>query len=109
MCVSRGRPDRNRPAKRVPRGRVATPAPAARTGARFRLQLLHHGGRPGADAANEPDQEAGQPCPASDVTEVYAADWTREQLRDSAQRIADRIDDLIADGAAHTPNVPSVG
>ena len=30
-----------------------------------------------------------------DVTEGYAADWTVEQLREPAQRIADRIDDLI--------------
>ena len=29
-----------------------------------------------------------------DVTEGYAADWTTEQLRESAQRIADRIDEL---------------
>ena len=28
-----------------------------------------------------------------DVTEGYAADWTMEQLRESAQRIADRIDE----------------
>ena len=33
-----------------------------------------------------------------DVTEGYASDWTGEQLRDAAQRIADRIDDLIAGG-----------
>ena len=33
-----------------------------------------------------------------DVTEGYAADWTMEQLRDAAQRIADRIDTLIRDG-----------
>ena len=31
----------------------------------------------------------------SDVTEGYAADWTVEQLRDPAQRIADRIDELM--------------
>ncbi len=30
----------------------------------------------------------------SDVTERYAADWTVEQLREPAQRIADRIDEL---------------
>ena len=30
-----------------------------------------------------------------DVTEGYAADWTVEQLRESAQRIADRIDELM--------------
>ena len=29
-----------------------------------------------------------------DVTEGYAADWTVEQLREPAQRIADRIDEL---------------
>ena len=31
----------------------------------------------------------------SDVTEGYAADWTVEQLRKPAQRIADRIDELV--------------
>ena len=30
-----------------------------------------------------------------DVTEGYAADWTMEQLRDAAQRIADTIDEFI--------------
>lgn len=30
----------------------------------------------------------------SDVTEGYAADWTAEQLREPAQRVADRIDEL---------------
>ncbi len=30
-----------------------------------------------------------------DVTEGYAADWTMDQLRDAAQKIADRIDELI--------------
>ena len=32
----------------------------------------------------------------SDVTEGYAADWTVEQLRAPAQRVADRIDELMA-------------
>ncbi len=31
----------------------------------------------------------------SDVTEGYAAVWTVEQLREPAQRIADRIDELM--------------
>ena len=31
----------------------------------------------------------------SDVTEGYAADWTVEQLRESSQRVADRIDELM--------------
>ena len=31
----------------------------------------------------------------SDVTEGYAADWTVEQLREPAQRMADRIDELM--------------
>ena len=35
---------------------------------------------------------------SQDVTEGYAADWTMEQLRDAAQRIADRIDELIRAG-----------
>ena len=30
-----------------------------------------------------------------DVTERYAADWTMAQLRESAQRAADRVDMLI--------------
>ena len=30
-----------------------------------------------------------------DITEGYAADWTVEQLRDPAQRVADRIDELM--------------
>ena len=39
----------------------------------------------------------------NDVTEGYAADWTVGQLREPAQRIADRIDELI------TGSVPSNG
>ena len=34
-------------------------------------------------------------APASDITEGYTADWTIEQLRQAAQRIADRIDSLM--------------
>ncbi len=30
-----------------------------------------------------------------DITEGYAADWTVEQLREPAQRMADRIDALL--------------
>ena len=37
---------------------------------------------------------------SQDVTEGYAADWTMEQLRDAAQRIADRIDELIRAGGS---------
>ena len=33
-----------------------------------------------------------------EVTEGYAADWTMEQLRDAAQRIADKIDETIKSG-----------
>ena len=33
-----------------------------------------------------------------DVTEGYAADWTMEQLREAAQRIGDKIDELIRAG-----------
>jgi len=35
-----------------------------------------------------------------DVTEGYAADWTVEQLREPAQRIADRIDELSGTGVS---------
>ena len=31
----------------------------------------------------------------TDVTEDYAADWTIRQLREPAQRIADRIEELM--------------
>ena len=34
-------------------------------------------------------------APASDITEGYGADWTIEQLREPAQRIADRIETLM--------------
>ena len=41
-------------------------------------------------------QQSGQPRPGPpDVTEGYAADWTVEQLCELAQRMADRIDQLI--------------
>ena len=33
-------------------------------------------------------------APPDDVTEGYAADWTREELREASQRIADRIESL---------------
>ena len=32
--------------------------------------------------------------PLHDVTEGYAAEWTREELREASQRIADRFDAL---------------
>ena len=35
---------------------------------------------------------------SDDVTEGYAADWTVEQLREPAQRVADRIDELMDAG-----------
>ncbi len=35
-----------------------------------------------------------------DVTEGYASDWTADQLRDAAQRIADRIDGLVHEAIA---------
>ena len=34
-------------------------------------------------------------APPNDVTEGYAADWTIAQLREPAQRIADRIEELM--------------
>ena len=43
-----------------------------------------------------------------DVTEGYAADWTVERLREPAQRIADRIDELMGPevlaAEAHPPS-----
>ena len=34
-------------------------------------------------------------APSQEITEGYAANWTMEQLRDAAQRIAHRINELI--------------
>ena len=34
-------------------------------------------------------------APSQDISEGYAADWTMAQLHDAAQRIADRIDELV--------------
>ena len=41
-----------------------------------------------------------------DVTEGYAADWSVEQLCEPAQRIADRIDDLINGRLSESAQVP---
>ena len=35
----------------------------------------------------------------ADVTEGYAADWTVEQVREPAQRVANRIDEWIGVGS----------
>ena len=43
-------------------------------------------------------------APANDITESYAADWTIEQLREPAQRIADRIEALMNDRAPRGGN-----
>ena len=41
-------------------------------------------------------------APSQGITEGYAAEWTMAQLRDAAERIADRIDELIRGmGPAH--------
>ena len=42
-----------------------------------------------------------------DVTKGYAADWTVEQLREPAQRIANRIDDLMRPEAHSTTKCPA--
>ena len=39
---------------------------------------------------------------SSEITEGYAAEWTMGQLREPAQRIADRIEELMNDGGADT-------
>ena len=41
----------------------------------------------------------------SDVTEGYAADWTVEQLREPAQRVADKIDELMGTGSPEPPSI----
>ena len=40
-------------------------------------------------------------APPNDVTEGYAADWTIRQLREPGQRIADRIEELMAATPVH--------
>ena len=42
-----------------------------------------------------------------DITEGYAADWTVEQLREPAQRVADRIEALLGSGAPMPAACPS--
>ena len=44
-----------------------------------------------------------------DVTEGYAADWTMEQLRTAAQRVADRIDELIRAGVPTSETASRAG
>ena len=46
-------------------------------------------------------------APPNDVTEGYAADWTIGQLRDPAQRIADRIEALMMNEHATTTETSS--
>ena len=42
-------------------------------------------------------------APPDDVTEGYAAEWTREELREASQRIADRIEALAFAGQPLAP------
>jgi len=45
----------------------------------------------------------------NDVTEGYAADWTIAQLREPAQRVADRIEALMShapEGTAEQDGIP---
>ena len=39
-------------------------------------------------------------APPNDVTEGYAADWTAGQLRESAQRVANRVEELMGEEGA---------
>ena len=41
----------------------------------------------------------------SDVTEGYATDWTVEQLREPAQRVVDKIDELMGTGSPEPPSI----
>ena len=47
-------------------------------------------------------------APPNDVTEGYAADWTIAQLRGPAQRIADRIEELMRDETEHAESLAVV-
>ena len=42
------------------------------------------------------------PAWSSEITDGYAAEWTMGQLREPAQRIADRIEELMNDSGADT-------
>ena len=58
-------------------------------------QLLHQRRRARPAAAHALTKRLVNHAPASDITEGYGADWTIEQLREPAQRIADRIETLM--------------
>ena len=45
-------------------------------------------------------------APSDDVTEGYAADWTREELREASQRIADRVEALALGKLRGVPAAP---
>ena len=45
-------------------------------------------------------------APPDDVTEGYAADWTREELREASQRIADRVEALAFNKLRGLPAAP---
>ena len=104
----------------VPRGLLPSATPACRTGAhtsapdtsgkcdreaggtKFRVRALRN--RFNGVADRDPMLPASltkrlvNHSRSQDVTEGCAADRTMKQLRDAAQRIADRIDSLIRDG-----------
>ena len=46
-------------------------------------------------------------APPDDVTEGYAAEWTREELREASQRIADRVEALALGEPQGLPAVPT--
>ena len=46
-------------------------------------------------------------APPHDVTEGYAAEWTREELREASQRIADRVEALALGEPRGLPAAPT--
>ena len=46
-------------------------------------------------------------APSDDVTEGYAAEWTREELREASQRIAERVEALALGEPQGLPAVPT--
>ena len=46
-------------------------------------------------------------APSHDVTEGYAAEWTREELREASQRIAERVEALALDEPQGLPAAPT--
>ena len=69
-------------------------------------QLLHYGAERERMLPRSLTKRLVNHARSSDITEGYAAEWTVGQLREPAQRIADRIEALMNDSGADTALSP---